>query len=100
MDTDAFRSALEEQLLGAVQGHHGLSNPARPDHSLPAPSIAHHHNNIDPAIAGPGMVHSSNSPTDMGHESPTDGRKGKRELSTSKRAAQNRAAQVSESMFH
>ena len=38
------------------------------------------------------MMHAAN----MGPESPGDGRKGKRELSTSKRAAQNRAAQVRE----
>ena len=36
----------------------------------------------------------ANPDADDGGEIITDGRKGKRELSTSKRAAQNRAAQV------
>lgn len=36
----------------------------------------------------------ANPDADDGSEIITDGRKGKRELSTSKRAAQNRAAQV------
>lgn len=53
-----------------------------------------HDQNIDPAIAGSGMI--STSPGESGgDENASDGkRNGKRELSTSKRAAQNRAAQV------
>ena len=53
-----------------------------------------HIHNIDPAIAGSGMM--SNSPGESGgDDNGSDGKKGgKRELSTSKRAAQNRAAQV------
>jgi hypothetical protein len=60
---------------------------------VPASSSASpHDHNIDPAIAGPGMM--SNSAESGGDDSMGDGRKGgKRELSQSKRAAQNRAAQ-------
>ena len=55
------------------------------------------HINIDPAIAGPSMAPAMgmidlNPPPDSGED---DKKSGKRELSTSKRAAQNRAAQVS-----
>jgi hypothetical protein len=50
--------------------------------------------NIDPSIAGPGGMMSAGG-GDSGDDSLGDGRKGgKRELSQSKRAAQNRAAQV------
>lgn len=58
-----------------------------------------HDHNIDPAIAGSGMLnaHVGESGVD-GNQS--DGKKGKRELSTSKRAAQNRAAQVSAVSVH
>jgi hypothetical protein len=45
---------------------------------------------IDPAIAGSQYQMSQPDHADDG----TEGRKGRRELSTSKRAAQNRAAQV------
>jgi len=52
----------------------------------------HDHNNIDPAIAGSNLM--STSAESGGDDNGVDGRKGgKRELSTSKRAAQNRAAQ-------
>ncbi|KAL8872154.1 MAG: hypothetical protein Q9174_002165 [Haloplaca sp. 1 TL-2023] len=50
------------------------------------------HHNIDPAIAGPGMMHTPGADSG-GDGNQSDGKKGKRELSTSKRAAQNRAAQ-------
>jgi hypothetical protein len=55
--------------------------------------------NIDPGLGGPQYA-----PMDVGHGEPPavetsppaeENRKGRRELSTSKRAAQNRAAQVS-----
>ena len=61
---------------------------------IPASSSASPHDqNIDPAIGGQGMM--SNSAESGGDDSMGDGRKGgKRELSQSKRAAQNRAAQV------
>ena len=58
-----------------------------------------HDHNIDPVIAAGGM-RSSSAGESGGDDNGTasDGRKGgKRELSTSKRAAQNRAAQVSTS---
>ena len=68
-----------------------------PTHSSTSP----HDHNIDPAIAGSGMM--SASAGDSGGDdngATSDGRKnGKRELSTSKRAAQNRAAQVCSSNF-
>ncbi|MCJ1370941.1 hypothetical protein MMC20_002155 [Loxospora ochrophaea] len=49
--------------------------------------------NIDPAIAGSGMLNTSGGESG-GDDNGSDGKKGgKRELSTSKRAAQNRAAQ-------
>ena len=60
-----------------------VSSPSTPAH------------NIDPAIAGTGMM--SHSPGDSGGDEngTLDSKKaGRRELSTSKRAAQNRAAQV------
>ena len=89
---DGFsRSALREQLLAQVQNHH--RPPHRPDHQLSHTANAHHHN-IDPAIAGSGMINAGAGDSG-GDENGSDGRKsGKRELSTSKRAAQNRAAQV------
>jgi hypothetical protein len=58
----------------------------------PSSSASPHDHNIDPAIAGSGMMNTS---AESGDDVGADGRKGgKRELSTSKRAAQNRAAQV------
>lgn len=83
-------SDLREQLLASVQ-QHSLPNH-RSEHQLPNPANPHHHN-IDPAIAGTSVMH-ANPDADDGTEIVTDGRKGKRELSKSKRAAQNRAAQV------
>ena len=65
--------------------------------SLPNPSsTGSHDHNIDPAIAGSGMMSTSAGESGGDDNGATsDGRKnGKRELSTSKRAAQNRAAQV------
>ncbi|KAH6671889.1 putative transcription factor kapC [Halenospora varia] len=60
----------------------------------PSSSASPHDHNIDPAIGGPGGIMSSNAGGDSGGDDMGDGRKGgKRELSQSKRAAQNRAAQ-------
>lgn len=61
---------------------------------VPASSHSPDGHNIDPAIAGQDMM--SGSAESGGDDSMNDGRKGggKRELSQSKRAAQNRAAQV------
>jgi hypothetical protein len=72
-----------------------------PSHNAPhgygdvpgASSSSPHDQNIDPAIGGPGGMMSAGA--DQGGDEGLDGRKaGKRELSNSKRAAQNRAAQV------
>ena len=57
-------------------------------------SPSQHAQNIDPAIAGSGMM-SNSAGESGGDDNGSDSKKGgKRELSTSKRAAQNRAAQV------
>lgn len=90
---------LRDQLLGQVHSpqssstQHALENM---QHSSSASPHDHNtNNNIDPAIAGSGVM--STSAESGGDDNGADGRKGygKRELSTSKRAAQNRAAQVS-----
>lgn len=67
--------------------HADVGMPVTPQHR------PQHIANIDPAIAGASMI----SPSDggSGDDGSHDARKGKRELSTSKRAAQNREAQVS-----
>ena len=84
-------SALREQLLAQVQNHHLPHH--RPEHQLSNTASPHHHN-IDPAIAGTGIMNPGAGDSG-GDDGASDGRKsGKRELSTSKRAAQNRAAQV------
>lgn len=81
---------LREQLLAQVQNHH--LPPHRPEHQLSNTASPHHHN-IDPAIAGTGIMNPGAGDSG-GDDGASDGRKGgKRELSTSKRAAQNRAAQ-------
>lgn len=72
---------LREHLLAA-----GAGQPAVP--VTPALHTPQDHN-IDPAIAGHAYAMSGDSGDAMG-----EARKGRRELSTSKRAAQNRAAQV------
>ena len=83
--------ALREQLLAQVQNHHLPHH--RPEHQLSNAASPHHHN-IDPAIAGTGIMNPGAGDSG-GDDGASDGRKGgKRELSTSKRAAQNRAAQV------
>ena len=84
-------SALREQLLAQVQNHHLPHH--RPEHQLSNTASPHHHN-IDPAIAGTSIMNPAAGDSG-GDDGASDGRKGgKRELSTSKRAAQNRAAQV------
>ncbi|KAL8862335.1 MAG: hypothetical protein Q9178_001344 [Gyalolechia marmorata] len=64
----------------------------RMEHQPPHGSIHPHDQNIDPAIAGSGIMN-ANAGDDGADGDQSDGKKGKRELSTSKRAAQNRAAQ-------
>lgn len=89
--TNALDAGLREHLLAA-----GAGQPSAP----PAPPLQQHpvqqhspqqQHAIDPQIAGPqySMSQGEAPQADMG-----DHRKGRRELSTSKRAAQNRAAQV------
>ncbi|MCJ1350851.1 MAG: hypothetical protein MMC33_000832 [Icmadophila ericetorum] len=93
--------ALREQLLAQVQQVAATSAPLHTQqrtHAIdgvrggsPNSPQHHHGHNIDPAIAGAMMNHSGES---GGDDNGSDGKKGgKRELSTSKRAAQNRAAQ-------
>ncbi|KAF2843437.1 hypothetical protein M501DRAFT_908812, partial [Patellaria atrata CBS 101060] len=57
----------------------------------PHSSSPHHGHNIDPAISGSGYPMSAGE--SPGEDHMGENRKGRRELSTSKRAAQNRAAQ-------
>lgn len=79
---------------------HGYSNDV---HAHASSSASPHDQNIDPSMGGPGGVGSgmmsvgalAAAGDDGDEDSLGDGRKGgKRELSQSKRAAQNRAAQV------
>ncbi len=83
--------ALAQQLAPHVRPQHQVDN------LQPQSSASPHDHNIDPAIAGSAMRGAS--PGESGGDdngTASDSRKGgKRELSTSKRAAQNRAAQVS-----
>lgn len=116
---DGYLLVLQQQLLAAqYDTAQGVPHPPRPQ-----PGVGghmqhpreHHVANIDPAISGAappsGMIpapvdvnvnvagpdHTQNQ---MGPPSPQDDSKyGKRELSTSKRAAQNRAAQVRLTLF-
>ncbi|MCJ1235012.1 hypothetical protein MMC14_002976 [Varicellaria rhodocarpa] len=96
--------SLREHLLAQVQ----TSGPPHPQqqqqqqqrtHALDgvrggSPDSPHHSHNIDPAIAGSGGMMSNSAGESGGDDNGSDGKKGgKRELSTSKRAAQNRAAQ-------
>lgn len=83
---------LRERLL--AQGIHGSNGQTVPrmDHQQPHHSVHPQDHNIDPAIAGSGIMNIGMGESGVdGNQS--DGKKGKRELSTSKRAAQNRAAQ-------
>jgi hypothetical protein len=86
--------ALREHLLAQVHNNHPVA--LKPESLQTASSGSPHDQNIDPAIAGPGMM-SASAGESGGDDNGSDGKKGgKRELSTSKRAAQNRAAQVSQ----
>ncbi|KAL9130240.1 MAG: hypothetical protein Q9217_001533 [Psora testacea] len=87
--------ALRERLLATVQSHHIPEyQQHRPEHQLSQSSAPNPHNhNIDPAIAGTGMMNPHAGADGSGGDETPDVRRGKRELSTSKRAAQNRAAQ-------
>ncbi|KAF7166105.1 hypothetical protein CNMCM6106_002063 [Aspergillus hiratsukae] len=97
---DHADQVLHDQLLAA---HQHLSHPqqARPQPPAPQPphmqpnTPARDQNNIDPAISGATMLtgppQTPTQPDVTGQETPKT--YGKRPLSTSKRAAQNRAAQ-------
>lgn len=84
---------LRETLL--AHDHYGRNGQPlqRMEHQHSHGSIHSHDQNIDPAIAGPGIMN-TNTGDSGGDGNQSDSKKGKRELSTSKRAAQNRAAQV------
>jgi len=91
-DSNSTEQVLREHLL-AAQVH---SSPPQRSHALDdvrlqSPNQRIH--NIDPAIAGTSMM-SNSAGESGGDDNGSDNKKGgKRELSTSKRAAQNRAAQ-------
>ncbi|KAF7586491.1 hypothetical protein BBP40_008792 [Aspergillus hancockii] len=98
---DPADQVLHDQLLAA---HQHLSHPqqarpqapaAQPPHMQPNATSPRDQNNIDPAISGAAMLsgppQTPPQPDPTGPESPKT--YGKRPLSTSKRAAQNRAAQ-------
>lgn len=85
-------TVLREQLLSQVN----TSNNVRDQNEMQTSSPASpNDNSLDHNMGGSGMM-SASAGSDDGNDN--DGRKGygKRELSTSKRAAQNRAAQVSQ----
>jgi hypothetical protein len=82
---------LRAQLAAVISPHHPHAYNDVPASNSASP----HDHNIDPAMGGPGGMMSSGGDLSGGDDSMNDGRKGgKRELSQSKRAAQNRAAQV------
>ncbi|KAL1962473.1 hypothetical protein VTN77DRAFT_9674 [Rasamsonia byssochlamydoides] len=117
---DHADQVLQEQLIAAQQHLSPHSQGARPQQSphIQAAAARDQNNNIDPAIAGGAMINPTDSQAaaaaaaaaaatpsgqaqpatapqqDQATAAPEQPRKyGKRELSTSKRAAQNRAAQ-------
>lgn len=84
--------ALREHLLAQVHNTHPV--PLKVEGLQPTSSVSPQDQNIDPAIAGAGIMGTSTAESG-GDENGSDGKKsGKRALSTSKRAAQNRQAQV------
>ncbi|KAL9096733.1 MAG: hypothetical protein Q9165_001221 [Trypethelium subeluteriae] len=83
-----IETSLREHLLAAQSHSAGIVPPPE---MRPAASASPNENQIDPAISGAAYTMASG---DSGGDDGADAsRKGKRELSTSKRAAQNRAAQ-------
>lgn len=99
-DTVVYHKGLREHLLAA--GASGSGPPPYPPSSAPPPSTenpyqpsdsASPHDQYEPNSGGQAPYGMSGDSTGDDGLSP-DARKGKRELSTSKRAAQNRAAQV------
>ncbi|KAL8694653.1 MAG: hypothetical protein Q9218_000748 [Villophora microphyllina] len=81
---------LRERLL--AQGLHGSSNSHSPVQRIEPQQPHSSVHNLDPAIAGSGMIN-RNAGDSGADDNNSDSKKGKRELSTSKRAAQNRQAQ-------
>ncbi|KAJ5773722.1 bZIP transcription factor bZIP-1 [Penicillium paradoxum] len=94
---DHADQVLHDQLL-AAQHHLGgrpQGAPGQQQHLQPSNASPRDQANIDPAISG-AMLGAPQTPTQPQGSPPSDGGSksyGKRELSTSKRAAQNRAAQ-------
>jgi hypothetical protein len=90
---------LHDQLLAAqhhLQGGRPQGAPGQQQQLQPNTASPRDQPNIDPAISG-SMLGAPQTPTQPQGSPPSDGGSksyGKRELSTSKRAAQNRAAQV------
>jgi len=90
---------LHDQLLAAqhhLQNNRPQGAPGQQQHLQPNNASPRDQPNIDPAISG-AMLGAPQTPTQPQGSPPSDGGSksyGKRELSTSKRAAQNRAAQV------
>lgn len=76
------------------------AQPAQPAHLQPSASSPRDQNNIDPAISGSAMLPPPSQAQPQPDASDDEEAKtyGKRPLSTSKRAAQNRAAQVRDSI--
>lgn len=80
----------------APQSQHD-SHDQLPPHPYPpsdsSPRAQHHHH-LDPNVTGQPLPYSMPNDEHMDDALSSSTQKGKRELSTSKRAAQNRAAQV------
>lgn len=88
---------LHDQLLAAQHSMHRPQGGPIQQHLQPNTASPRDQANIDPAISGAMMAAAPQTPTQPQQGSPDDVTPksyGKRELSTSKRAAQNRAAQV------
>jgi len=96
-----LREAL--RAASAVNGspvHHQSLAPTAEGMQIGHPDESPHTHNIDPAIAGQSYALSAGDSGGDEVEVEGTGKKGsKRELSQSKRAAQNRAAQVSTAFF-
>ncbi|KAJ5101281.1 BZIP transcription factor [Penicillium alfredii] len=96
---DHADQVLHDQLLAAQHHLQGSTRPqggpGQQQHLQPNTASPRDQANIDPAISGAAMLSAAPQTPTQPQSSPDDTPKsyGKRELSTSKRAAQNRAAQ-------
>ncbi|KAJ5152617.1 uncharacterized protein N7482_009095 [Penicillium canariense] len=93
---DHADQVLHDQLLAAQHSMHRPQGGPGQQHLQPNTASPRDQANIDPAISGAMMAAAPQTPTQPQQGSPEDVTPksyGKRELSTSKRAAQNRAAQ-------